>query len=402
MFFKNFSAKKKVLSVSYTIVLLGLFLYSFTQIDLSLTFSRIDFLRNLVKSFQYIGYFDRPLSTGIYIFFLLLLFGFYSIFLYLSSKNKLDKKYIWKLIITTSLILVFSYNAFSYDIFNYIFDAKIITHYHQLPFEHKALDYPGDPMLSFMRWTHRVYPYGPFWLVLTVPLSYLGFGFFLPTFFMFKLLMASCFLGSIYYIGKIFQKINPHKENFGLVFFGLQPLVVIESLVSGHLDIVMVFFSLLAFYRLIDKKYFSSISWLLFSIGIKFATVLLLPIFGLIFFWKKKRETIPWNIIFVLTTLLVSITVGLASYRTTFQPWYLIVPLSFAVFVGYKYYIMIPNIIISFFAMLTYVPYLFTGNWDPPIPLILTWVYGISYALSIIFIISFRSVYFYRLMRLRN
>ena len=142
----------------YFLVIFALFLYSFTQIDLSLTFSRIDFLRNLVKSFQYIGYFNRPISTYIYVGLLALLFGFYIYFLKLAQNKRIKRDLVWKLIIATIVILLFSYNAFSYDLFNYIFDAKIFTHYHMNPYLHKALDFPGDPMLSFMRWTHRAYP----------------------------------------------------------------------------------------------------------------------------------------------------------------------------------------------------------------------------------------------------
>jgi hypothetical protein len=176
----------KLLACLYVLTLLGLFLYSFTQIDLSLTFSRIDILRNIVSSFQWVGYFNRPLSTFIYIFLLVSLFNFYLGFIVMAYTKQISKKFVWKLIFITTAILTLSYNAFSYDLFNYIFDAKIITHYQQNPYLHKALDFPGDPMLSFMRWTHRMYPYGPIWLGLTVPLSFIGFGFFLTTFFIFK------------------------------------------------------------------------------------------------------------------------------------------------------------------------------------------------------------------------
>jgi hypothetical protein len=71
-----------------------------------------------------------------------------------------------------------------------------------------------------------------------------------------------------------------------------------------------------------------------------------------------------------------------ASSRTTFQPWYLIGILASAVFISDNFIIFFPSIIISFFALLTYVPYLFTGNWDPPIPQILTTMYLSSYIAS--------------------
>lgn len=385
--------KQKFLIFIYGIFILGLFFYSFTQIDLSLTFSRIDFLRHIATSFQYIGYFNRPLSTNIYIALVVLLYGFYFYFIKLAVKKNITKKLVWKIVLFTAVILAFSYNAFSYDLFNYIFDAKIITHYQQNPYLHKALDFQGDPMLSFMRWTHRTYPYGPVWLLLTVPLSFIGSNFFLPTFFLFKFLIAASFLGSLYFVGKILQKIAPDRELAGLVFFGLNPLVLIESLVSSHLDIVMVFFLLWAFYNLINKKYLLTLVLLILSIGIKFATVFLLPMLLLAFVLQRMKKSIDWKFIFHLSVIVAAVTVFIASvYSGNFQPWYLILPLSVAVFISNSFYIFIPTVIISFFALLNYVPYLYLGNWNPPVPYILNQLNWLSYISSFLAVIIYFSI----------
>jgi hypothetical protein len=379
----------RIISFVYVSLLVGLFLYSFTQIDLSLTFSRIDFLRDLVKHFQYIGYFNRPLSTFFYIFLIVMLFNCYLGFLIMAYTKQISKRAVWRLIFITTIITAFAYNAFSYDIFNYIFDAKIVTFYHQNPYVHKALDFQGDQMLSFMRWTHRVYPYGPVWLGLTIPLSFLGFGLFLPTFFLFKSLMVGGFLGSVVIIGKIFQRMNPKRELFGLVFIGLSPFIIIESLVSAHLDIVMIFFALWSLYVLLEKKYFWAIFLLGISIGIKFATVFLLPLFLAVIVLQIMKKKVAWDTFFLYAVLLMIGATIVASFRTTFQPWYLLEPLIFTVFLSRRYYLFIPSIIISFFALLTYVPYLFTGNWDPPIPQQLSMMYGISYLLSFITVVYY-------------
>lgn len=367
--------KITLLMSSYILVLVGAFFYSFTQTDLSLTFSKIDFIRNVISASQLIGYFNRPLSTTIFFILVLLLFGFYLIFLKLAEKKKLSKKNVWTLLLTTTAVLAFSYNAFSYDLFNYIFDAKIVTYYQQNPYEQKALDYPNDPMLSFMRWTHRVYPYGPVWLGITVPLSFFGFQIFLLTLLLFKSLMAAAFIGSLYFIGKIFQRLAPGKELFGLVFFGLNPLVIIESLVSAHLDIVMIFFCVWSFYLLNRAHYLRSSALLLISIGIKFATGFLVPIYGWVAFMQHKKKKIHWDSVFLAAITLMILTVIVASLRSTFQPWYLVLLLTFATFLSYKYYIFLPSIIFSFIALLTYVPYLYVGNWDPPIPQFLSIMY---------------------------
>lgn len=380
---------KKIISIFYVITLIASFLYSYTQIDLSLTFSRIDFLRQIVKSFQYIGYFNRPLSAFIFIFLIILLINLYLGFLIMVKTRHISAKSIWKLILITAVVLAFSYNAYSYDLFNYIFDAKIITHYFQNPYLQKALDYPGDPMLSFMHWTHRTYPYGPVWLVLTVPLSFIGFNFFIPTFFFFKLLMALSYLGTVYYIGKILQKISPENYLWGITFFALNPLVIIESLISAHLDIVMLFFATWALYQLIIRKYIKSFILLLLSVGIKFVTAGLFPVFLIIALLQARNKNIRWNLLFFLSVIIMAGTVIYSSQRTNYQPWYLLEVLFIGSIISNKFYISIPLMIISFFSLLNYWPYLYLGNWDQPVPQILFAMQIVSYIISAIAVTTF-------------
>lgn len=277
-------------------------------------------------------------------------------------KKELNLRALWFTIIPITLILFASYNAFSYDLFNYIFDAKILTEYHENPYQHKALDYPEDPMLSFMRWTHRTYPYGPTWLGVTAPLSFVGLGIFLPTFYLFKMLMAASFLGTVYFIQKIVRKTKFTSPEFAVAFFALNPLVLIESLVSAHNDIVMMFVTMASIYFLIDKRYIGSGLLFIFAGFMKYATFFLAPAYAFYLYTKKTRQ------FFMISIVLMIIAVILATYRTNFQPWYLLFVLPIAALVSDKKYIVIPTIIISFGVLLRYIPFLYAGNWDPPIP----------------------------------
>jgi hypothetical protein len=357
----------------YILAIILLFLYSFTQVDLSLTLSRFSYWQSLQRYFQYIGYFERPVSTLIYVLIILSLFVFY--FLFLSSgfagKRKVE---IRNLIGLTAIILLFSYNAFSYDLFNYIFDAKIITFYHDNPYIHKALDYPSDPMLSFMHWTHRTYPYGPAWLVITVPLSLLGFQFFLPTFLLFKSLATASFLGTVYFLGRIARRLYPQDWTFIVTSFAFNPLVLVESLVSAHIDIVMMFFAVLSFYLLIGKRYVASSFIFILSILIKFATVFLLPIYVLVIYLQLKKKEVDYNTILHFCLLLMLASVVAQTVRTNFQPWYLLEVLPFAALLARRFYILAPLFIISLFSLLNYVPFLYLGNWNAPVPEILLWL----------------------------
>ena len=133
----------------------ALVFYSFTQVDLSLTLMRVDFWQMIQKSFQYIGYYNRPLSTVIFVLIVFALSFQYFVLLLLSYKNRITKRTLWVLIFLTSIILLFSYPAFSYDIFNYMFYAKTIAFYGKNPYQVVPLDFTGvEPWLSFMHWTH--------------------------------------------------------------------------------------------------------------------------------------------------------------------------------------------------------------------------------------------------------
>jgi len=195
----------------------------------------------------------------------------------------------------------------------------------------------------------------------------------------------------VYFIGKIFQKLFPERENFGLIFFGLNPLVLIESLVSAHIDIVMMFFGVLAFALLISKSYVKAYVSLAISIGIKFLTGILLPVFIVIHFMQQKKKIIQWEKIFFIMIILLFIGVFMESRQSgNFQPWYLLAPLSFAVFVSNRYYVLIPAVIISFVSLFLYLPYLYLGNWNPPVPQELSQIIIMSYAIAF----CFTSIYF--------
>lgn len=377
----------KLLIFSWVLALVFLFLYSFTQVDLGLTLNRSSVITDVQRSFQYIGYFNRPLSALLAMSLFILFFLLYCMTLRFVWKHAVEIKTAWIIIFAAAGILLFSYNAFSYDLFNYMFDARIVTEYGQNPYLTKALDFPRDPYLGFMHWTHRTYPYGPLWLGVTIPISFLGSQVFIITFYLFKLLMVLFYLGCCYFIYKIADKTKLVNPAFALVFFGLNPLVIIESLVSSHHDLVMMLPALVSVYLLLQKKYVPTFVFLALSIGVKFATGFLVPLFIWYSFSKDKNK-----IFYLLlgSTLLMIGSVVLASFRTTFQPWYLLFVLPFASLISHKYYVSIFTILVSFLVLFQYIPFLFTGNFDSPIPQLMNEMLTASIFSSVVITIGAR------------
>lgn len=371
---------KKITFFFWVFACISLFLYSFVQVDLGLTLNRASIVQTIQKSFQYVGYFNRPLSTYLFISVVLFLFTIYCFTMYGVYRKWLSGKIIWTIIFFASAILLFSYNAFSYDLFNYIFDAKIITYYGQSPYEHKALDYPSDPMLGFMHWTHRTYPYGPLWLGITTPLSFLGGGYFLPTFYIFKLLMVGAYLLCSVMIYKIAKKTKLVNPVFALTFFALNPFVMVESLVSAHNDIVMMGLVMTSAYLLISKHKFKGFLFFALSVLVKFATILLIPLFLWYPISKQKNKDF---VFFLGSVVLMMVGVYLASSRTTFQPWYFLLVFPFASLISNRYFVFLPVVIFSLLILFQYVPYFYTGNYDPPVPVIMNQMLGWSIGLCI-------------------
>lgn len=372
---------KKVVIGSWFLVFGFLFLYSFTQVDLGLTLNRTSVISEIQKSFQYVGYFQRPLSTYLFISMSILIFVLYLWTLFLVHRKKLEKKTVWILVFLAAIILTFSYNAFSYDLFNYMFDARIVTKYGQNPYVTKALDFPQDPYLGFMHWTHRTYPYGPLWIGVTLPLSFMGMQIFILTFYLFKLLMVGSYLACAYLIYKIAKSTKLVDPVFALAFFALNPLVIVETLVSGHHDLIMMALSLFAAYLLIQKKYVSSGIFLLLSMGIKFATGFLTPLFIWFPFSKRKNKEF---IFFFGCLIIMIIAVFAASFRTTFQPWYLLFAIPFCAILSNRNYVFVPTVVLSFLVLFQYIPYLYTGNFNFPVPILMNEMLLVSVLASII------------------
>lgn len=358
----------KKLFLGYIGAAISLFLYSYTQVDLSLTLSRLSIYQTIEKSFQYVGYYQRPLSTALFIALVVIFFVLYSVAL------NVKKLSLWPIIIGITIIFLFSYPAFSYDIFNYMFDAKTVLVYHKLPYAVSPLQFTGvEPWLSFMHWTHIPSIFSPFWILLTIPFYLLGFGYFLGIMWSFKLLVAVAYLTAAWLIYRVLRGLDPDNAARGTAIFALNPLIIFETLLSGHNDIVMMALAVGAFYVYVHKNHLSSFFLLASSVATKVMTVSLIPLF--IFGWKRSWAFIAMIIGFVL---FIAIT------KREIQPWYMIwfIP-WYALLPRLKWLTIIGTGLCAGF-LLRYVPFLYTGGYNPPVPTVMNWLVIVPAAISII------------------
>jgi hypothetical protein len=364
----------KKLFVGYILASIGLFLFSYTQVDLSLTLSRVTIYQLLEKSFQHIGYYNRPLSTTLYLILVIVFFLLYGFFLAAVQKKKITVRSFWWVVGIVTAILIFSYPAFSYDFFNYMFTAKTVLLYHKNPYGVIPLQFSGvEPWLSFMRWTHLPSAYTPLWILLTLPAYLLGFGYFLTIMWNIKILVAVSYIIAIIYIGKILAKLQPGRQLMGMAIFALNPLIIFETLVSGHNDMVMMALVMIAYYLYLQKKRWAAWFALSLSVAAKLMTIFLVPVFFV--GWQRKLALWAMIIGFLLVATQREV---LGWYVVWLVPFYALLPsLEWAMIVGTG---------LSLGLLLTYAPVLYFGNYNPPVQTIKFWVIVIPVILSFILI----------------
>jgi hypothetical protein len=265
----------------------------------------------------------------------------------------LSKKELILLIGSSGVILLFSYPAMlSYDIFNYIATAKVAFFYHENPYLIMPIQFIHDPVLLFMHSANTTDPYGPLWILITGAPFLLGFNKFLLILFNFKLLMLAAYLLACFLVYKLSN--NSLKV---LMLFALNPLVLVETLVSGHNDIVMMTLVLGSLYLVKDRA--KSLLLYFLSISVKLSTLFLLPLYVYIFIKKIDIKKI-----FLYSAILMTVVFFLSPLRKELYPWYAVWFLPFLILYSTKKEIILFITLFPFALLLTYLPFMYLGQYS--------------------------------------
>ncbi len=329
---------------------------------------------------------NRVLLVRVYIYLVALLFISFGMTVYKLKNIQLKLSQKLFLLFFLCLPLLFSYNALSADVFNYIFNAKMVVEYQANPHVRTAIDFEFDPLVRFMHNIHTPAPYGYGWTLLSLPIYLLGMGKFLLTWLSFRIFsFISLILAalSIEWLHRLLYKKSLKFGEWALLF--LNPLLLIEIVSNSHNDLWMMVPAAASFGLLLKLKETSALKfnlkkagWLLlsllllaFSISTKLASAVLIPIWLLLALqafgvlsaqhWFKKLDK-NWPLLASILMFLPLFT--LRSQQ--FHPWYLTWSLIWLPLIKQKYW---KQLLLAFSAasLLRYVPFLSANEYNQTI-----------------------------------
>ncbi len=269
---------RKFIPYILPLLLFAYSIFSFSQTDPNLVLSSNSLFWRFQQDMWQLGYHARPVAAGIFILLSTLLFGVYFLLIHQIQSGGWTRRQLIGLFIASLIALLPAYPALSHDIFNYMFNAKMVVAYHANPHVQVALDFPQDPWLKFMHNTHTPAPYGYGWTIFSLLPYLLGGGYLQAELLIFRLVMVGFFVCCLWLVTKI-KSVSLSE----IALLAFNPLILIEVVGNIHNDIVMMVASLGG--GLLIRNGIRKRQWLYilagavcfsFSVSIKYASIALI------------------------------------------------------------------------------------------------------------------------------
>ncbi|MBI4789541.1 MAG: hypothetical protein HY782_21125 [Chloroflexi bacterium] len=208
-------------------------------------------------------------------------FDLYLLAWFIVRRHPRDKRLFWLVIAFAALFaltLLAMYPITATDIFEYVFHSRILTTYGQNPLTTPPITFKSDPYIKTVNWAVQPSPYGPLWVILTVPGSLFVADDLTLDLYLMKALPVLFYLGCVLVIAAILKHKDANQKIAGTLIFAWNPLTLFEAPGNGHNGIIMMFFALLAVYCLVRGRWVWVLPALVASVLVKYVTaILLLP-----------------------------------------------------------------------------------------------------------------------------
>jgi hypothetical protein len=252
----------------------------------------------------------KTISSIIYLMIFIAMTAIYLIFIKKEIFKNIKEVLIYTGIVGAIFVVMLPWT--SSDIFYYMGVGELNSVYGQNPYyvtieeyyEQNQENLQDDTIMlqgAENYWAGTTVVYGPIAQLIFTVLTKISFKNVDLCLIIFKLVNLLVHIANCYLIYKLTKKLK-----FAIIY-GLNPFVFLEFIGNVHNDVILVLFVLVSLYFLIKKKrLLPSIVFLAIATGIKYVTILLLPVIILYYFRKEERigirflRCIQYGVIFLL------------------------------------------------------------------------------------------------------
>ena len=283
--------KSKIIKISFVVLSILLIIPSLIYLISNKTIMGFDIYFNFFLNDNI----NKIISTSAFLVLFILLTIIYFIIYKMDCFKNIKRILIFITLIGIIFMIMLPWT--SSDIFYYMGVGELDARYNQNPYYVTMREYyiqneenlDDDILLQGATnyWGNTTVVYGPIAQLFFKICSFLSMKNITVALFIFKFINLLIHIINTY----LFYKISG-KKKFAIMY-GLNPFIFIEAIANVHNDIIILFFILLSLYFLLKRKnLLLSIVSLALATGVKYFTVLLLPVLILYHFRTEKRLSI--------------------------------------------------------------------------------------------------------------
>lgn len=163
-----------------------------------------------------------------------------------ESNSRAVRGYIWLGTLLVGGLCLITPKMFSHDMLSYAGYSRLMATYHANPYFVTISAFPGDPLTSVNQWPQTISVYGPVWMAICNVLGWLLRPDPAAYVVAFRLVALVAHLLNTWLVGRTLQSMgrSPRTVTLGMLLYAWNPLVLIESCLNGHNDVLMVTFLL--------------------------------------------------------------------------------------------------------------------------------------------------------------
>lgn len=256
---------------------------------------------------------NKIISTVIYLLLFIAIIIFYMFIIKKQKELFKDIKKVLKYVAIISIIFAIMLPWTSSDVFYYMGVGELDSRYFQNPYYITVKEYYeqnkeniNDEILEKGAnnvWAKTTVVYGPIAQLIFKICTLISFKNVDICLIVFKVVNVLIHLANCYLIYKLSNK------NFAVIY-GLNPFILLEFIANVHNDIIVIFFVLLALYFLKHEKLVLSILFLALATGVKYFTILLVPVVIIYYYRNEKKlgirflNCLKYGILFLIILML--------------------------------------------------------------------------------------------------